>query len=930
MSVLSAGGPVVGRERELAAVRQFVTLGDPHFHALVVEGEPGIGKTKVWRAGVGGAAAQGLVVLSCRPVEAEAKLAFAALGDLLAPVVDNALDGLPTPQRQALEVAMLRATPAEGASTDGRALGMAVQSLLRQVASVSPVVVAIDDVQWLDRGSSAALAFACRRLHDCPVRVLAALRVEAGENVDVLGLGSALPGSVERLRLGPLSLSGLYHVIQTELGHVFPRPTLVRIEKASGGNPLFALELARALAEVGASSGPGAPLPVPGTLAELLGQRVRRLSPATQETLLVAASLAAPEVLVVEIALGREVQGDLDRAERAGVARVRDGRVHFDHPLLASAVYREAPLQNRRAAHWALATVVVEPEQHARHLALAASEPEEEVATALGTAAKAAAARGAPEVAVELAELACGSTPSSRPEALAERRLWLAEYRFRAGDADEACRLARELFETLPPGRLRAGAAELLARVLHVAGTAADAAQYCLDALADASTDPELEARMHATLALVSWHDFGLARHHAQLALRLLDAGGVQAPEVQLRALMAYIQAEFYAGHELPGDLVQRGLELERLAPAASVADRLSAALGAWLKYQGDYDGARHWLEATRAAAEAEGDDSSLPYALSHLPQLELWAGNWERARALADEHLELATQIAQPSQRRQALYNLSLVQAHMGLAREARATAEELLREAEGESDGWDISNALAVIGFLELSLGEAEPAAAHLSRGLELRASLGTVEPLRTQADCVEALLQLGRLDEATEVDALLSEQALVTKREPLLAVAARSRAVLAAARGDLDGAGRALEEAKAHHDRVTVPFDLARTLMVAGQLSRRRGERKVAREAFERAGAMFHDLGAPVWEARALAELRRIPVRRGAPTELTPTEQSVADLAASGRTNREVAKELFISPKTVEVNLARVYRKLGVTSRAQLGAVMAARAK
>ena len=136
--------------------------------------------------------------------------------------------------------------------------------------------------------------------------------------------------------------------------------------------------------------------------------------------------------------------------------------------------------------------------------------------------------------------------------------------------------------------------------------------------------------------------------------------------------------------------------------------------------------------------------------------------------------------------------------------------------------------------------------------------------------------------------------------------------------------------LGEAMAYHARVTVPFDLARTLMVAGRLGRRRGERKVARDEFERARVMFRDLGAPVWEARAQAELRRIPVRRGAPTELTPTEQRVADLAASGRTNREVAKELFISPKTVEVNLVRVYRKLGVTSRAQLGAIMASRPK
>ena len=177
-------------------------------------GEPGIGKTKVWRAGVEGAVAQGLVVLSCRPVEAEAKLALRPWRIFLAPVVDNALDGLPTPQREALNVAMLRASPGEGISTDGRAWGWPFSVLLRQLASVSPVLVAIDDVQWLDRGRRAALAFACRRLHDCPVRVPAALRVETGENVDVLGLGSALPGSVERLRLGALSLSGLYHVIQ--------------------------------------------------------------------------------------------------------------------------------------------------------------------------------------------------------------------------------------------------------------------------------------------------------------------------------------------------------------------------------------------------------------------------------------------------------------------------------------------------------------------------------------------------------------------------------------------------------------------------------------------------------------------------------------------------------------------------------------------
>ena len=168
------------------------------------------------------------------------------------------------------------------------------------------------------------------------------------------------------------------------------------------------------------------------------------------------------------------------------------------------------------------------------------------------------------------------------------------------------------------------------------------------------------------------------------------------------------------------------------------------------------------------------------------------------------------------------------------------------------------------------------------------------------------------------------------MLAKREPLLAIAARARGQVAADGGELEGASTALDEALAHHDRVTVPFDLARTLMVLGQVNRRRGERKAAKAALERASRIFHDLGAPLWEAQAEAESRRVPVRHGAPLELTPTEEQVAKLAPIGRTNREVAKELFISPKTVEANLARAYRKLGITSRAELGAVMAARGR
>ena len=283
---------------------------------------------------------------------------------------------------------------------------------------------------------------------------------------------------------------------------------------------------------------------------------------------------------------------------------------------------------------------------------------------------------------------------------------------------------------------------------------------------------------------------------------------------------------------------------------------------------------------------------------------------------------------MAQASQLRQAWYNLSIVQAHRGFVDEARAIASELLAEADIEGDDWDTSNALSVLGFVELSLGEAGLTASLLARSLERHEKLGGREPLRSQADYAETLLKLGQLERASEVVGILSERAWLAKREPLLAVAARARGQVAADGGELEGASRALDEALAHHDRVTVPFDLARTFMVIGQVNRRRGERKAAKVALERAMTIFHDLGAPLWEAQAEAESRRVPVRHGAPLELTPTEEQVAKLAAMGRTNREVAKELFISPKTVEANLARAYRKLGIASRAELGAVMAAR--
>ncbi|HST25029.1 MAG TPA: AAA family ATPase [Gaiellaceae bacterium] len=916
---------LVGRESEVEAIDEVLAAGRSGLAALIFEGPAGIGKTAVWQLVFERAAILGRLVLSCRPVEAESKLAFASLADLLDPAVDEALPDLAEPQRLALEVALLRAAP-RGAPPDGRSVGTATRALLRRCAEATPIVVAIDDLQWLDRASASALGFALHRLLESPIAIVAAVRLETDAAADPLGLERSLAERLTRCRLSPLSLSGLYHVIADELGQVFPRPMLERIAEASDGNPLFALEIARAFVETEDLPGPGEPLPVPESLAALLEGRVRRLRRETRSALLAVAALGRPNVDMVGRALGREGAEALLPAERAGIVAVRDGVVRFSHPLLASTAYSTASESERRRVHRVLADILVDEEQRTRHLALATTEPDEEVAGALESAAAQANARGAPEVAAELAELACLRTPPECDAARAKRALALAEYQFRSGDTAEAQRLARAFVEEEDPGVLRARALELLARIIHVAGTAADAAACCEQALIEAGDDTELQARIHATYSLVSYHDFRQALPHARSALDLLAQHHESDPAILAQALFAYIEAEFYAGHPLPSDAVERALELERESPNPNVADRVSAALGAFLKLQGDFDGARHWLEATQQAAVEEGDDASLPYALSHLPQLELWLGNWSRAEEVACEHLELAKLTGQVSQQRQALYNLAIVHAHMGRLDDADREAQTLRQDAEAVDDQWDTGNAFAVLGFVELSRGDAAEAARYLGMNFESREAIGAQEPVRPYGDYVEALIELGDLDRAEGVLDLFEERSRTADRAALLAIAASCRALLAAARQDLADAAAAIDEALEQHARVRVPFDLARTLLVAGQVRRRRGERREARDALEEARRIFEELGAPPWVARAAAELRRIPIRRKAAADLTPTEERVAELAAAGRTNREVAQALFISPKTVEANLSRVYRKLGIHSRAELGARMA----
>jgi DNA-binding CsgD family transcriptional regulator len=332
-----------------------------------------------------------------------------------------------------------------------------------------------------------------------------------------------------------------------------------------------------------------------------------------------------------------------------------------------------------------------------------------------------------------------------------------------------------------------------------------------------------------------------------------------------------------------------------------------------------DFAGSRTRLEEALAQARQEGDESSTPNVLMHLAQLECWSGNWPLASRYAEESVELAEQVAQNFGGPPAVR--ALIDAHRGNEEQARLTVEARLEVVQPIA----VPLYLRALGFLELSLGNNADAEPLLSRAVEQAESFGIREPAvyRIHADLIETLIATGKLDQARAVLERFEQQARANRVPWSLATSARCRGLLLAAHTELDAAERSLEDALHEHQRLAMPFEHARTLLALGLLQRRRNERRHAHELLTQALTIFDQLGAPLWAARTRRELRPLGGRPTNRATLTAAEQRVADLAASGLTNRQVATALFISPKTVESNLARVYQKLNIHSRAELGA-------
>jgi DNA-binding CsgD family transcriptional regulator len=794
-------------------------------------------------------------------------------------------------------------------------------SVVQSLGKQTPVLVAVDDLQWLDESSVRVLAFAARRI-SAPIGVFGAVRANLDSAGAVSWLQLSRADAIKRITLGPLALGALHALLYERLERSFPRPTMVRIHQVSGGNPFYALELARAL--TGGTTDVEASLP--STLAELVRARVGSLDADVRDALLAAACLADPTIEMVSEAIGTDAERLVEilaRAEDGEIIRIAGNRLRFTHPLLAAGALHHAAPAERRKMHRRLGQIVGQPELRARHLALGATSLDPLTLAALDTAAESAHSRGAPAAGAELLDLALrlgGDTP--------QRRMRSAAYHFDAGDSGRAASLLRETIQRLAPGMLRAEALCQLGVMRLFDNSSVEAAELLQRALGEAEDNHMLrvQALIPLSYALGETGHLGAAVEAVDDAVRY--AAQLGEPDLQSQALGVRVMLHFMCGGAVDEESLRRALELEDHHTSIPMPFRPSLQNALLLAWTGALEVAHQEILSIRRRCLERGDESDLIYVTFHTVLIEIWRGELAAATLHAEDAVERALQLGGDVSLFMALTIRAAAAAYGGRLDQARHDLAEAAAASQRSGSYRLAEWPITIVGFLELSLGNyretltaLEPLLSHLSH-LDTAPETTEIITASFVPDAVEAMIQLGRLADAESLIDTMQRNGRRLDRAWLLAVGARCRAMLQAARGDLDAALEIVQRAMAEHDRLPMPFERARTQLLLGQIQRRKRRKEAARATLHEALSAVEHMGMPLWVARVRAELDRCAVVPRRSSELTPAEQRVAELAASGMTNRDVATALFISPKTVEANLSRIYRKLAIHSRAELG--------
>jgi DNA-binding CsgD family transcriptional regulator len=909
---------LVGRAAECARLEGIVEgARGGRSGALIVRGEPGVGKTALLEHAVDGAA--GMTVLRARGIESESDLPFAGLSELLGPLTGR-LGELPPALAAGLGGALALGPPAPA---DPFALGAATLALLAAAAEERPLLAAVDDAHWLDGASLGCIAFAAQRIEAEGVAVVIVVR--AGE-----------PQAVEGTGLPEMAVEGLApDDARALLERAAPEELSPEVAEAllaaAAGNPLALAELPALLtpAQRAGAEPLDEPLPAGRGLDRAFARRIGRLPGDAQRMLLVAAAAGSGEDLAMITAAAAELgieASALEAAQDDGLVAVADGRLEFRHPLARGAVYGGAEPAARRDAHRALAAAAHDDERRAWHRAAAALGPDEAVARDLEALAGRARARGDPSTAARALERAARLTPG---RGRADRMAAAAAAALVAGRLDAAAALVAEADPSDLEPRAQAELAHVRGLVQLWGGHPIDGAQILrAEAERIRSSDPGKAAVMlaEASSSTTAMGDVarGLALAEEAYAVGR-DLGGL--PLVMGASLLAQTLALAGRGREGLQYATIAQERLEEIGPWSPAALAIAIATGG-LTWAGEYGRAETLIGRMAEAAAREGAVAPVPVLRVWGAKVDYFTGAWRRARVSLHESAELARQTGQVNFAAVALAILAALEAAQGREEACRASAASAMAAAERLGLSSIRSVATSALGLLELGLGRVDEASGHLRPLGAFVLEMGVEEPSAVQwaPNLIEADVRAGRRRDAEETLALLARQA---ERSGVLwgrAAAARGTGLLADD-GEIDEPfGTALEL----HARARTPFERARTELCYGERLRRARRRVDAREQLRPALETFERLGAGPWAERARAELaatgeRARPRREPATDRLTPTELRVALVVAEGFGNRDAARRLFLSPRTVEFHLGQIYRKLGLRSRAQLARLL-----
>lgn len=907
---------IFGRDRELARICELLQeLREERGGALLLRGEAGIGKTALLDAA--GEHAAGVRLLECRGIQSESSLAFVALRDLVAPVVDLRAQ-LPAPQQAALEGALALGPPAPG---DRLAVCVAMLGVLEVAARSGPVLALVDDLQWVDGPSRECVLYAARRVQG-PIGVLLTARSGSGSRDD------------EWRDLPDVEVGPLHPTAATEL-LASATPDLAAgvrdaIAASAAGNPLALVELPATLTEeqLRGAAPLGRPLAPGRGLERIYAGRLERLSPGARAALLVAATSHTDELAPIAAACKslESSAAALQEAEQTGLIGLSDTRVRFTHPLVRGAVYHAASPAERRSTHAALATEV-DGEARAWHLAGAAVGPDEVAAAALEEAAGVAIGRRAYAAAADGLERAAGLSPD--PSQSVMRLIGGAAAALSAGHATHATALAEEASARAGDPVARASAEHLLGVITAWGGRVEDALEL-LERSADVLTvvNPPMAAVVlsDAAFACSALGDCRRTLAIAERAAGLLGETASPAERAPVLAILSWalvLRGQTVRARPIIDEARRLAAALDPSSPAAQV---VSISINCRLPSE-DYEGALADNLAQAAVAEEAGALYGLPNPLCVAAMAAFRLGRWDGLADLCTRAIQAAEDCHQWGPAALGAVTRARLAAAQGDDALGRADAEAPLALAESGGARSFCTYGHGALGFLELSAGRVDAAILELEQAEHHAEQSGLEEPtlIPWAPDLVEAYVRAGREDGARRVLATLVRQAELADTAGAAALAARCQGLVAQA--DFD---EHFARAMTHHDGSPMPFERARTLLAWGMRLHRARRRVEAREKLRAAAELFEELGARPWAELARAEQRAAGGRRRQELgdALSTQEQRVAQAAAGGATTREIAAELFLSPKTVEFHLGHAYRKLGIRSRAALAGALADR--